>query len=771
MSRESTSLTIKPLGPLATAITQLYRPPQTEIRGVETTGWFGPLQPVKPIAPPGTEPRGFQYPPGQNLIFTPRSNEALTFADLRTAANYDMVRVIIENVKDQVCRMPINVRLRRLPGETAKEYAARQPDKKIVQDLTDLIDHPNSDDDRGSFMRKLMEDMLVIDAPAVLFRTTKSNKLIELRAIDGATLTRYIDEQGYTPQAPSPAYAQLWYGIPMVELSTDQLLYAARNIPTYRLYGISPVEQAITWIRIGAERLKFQMSYYTEGTIPDAIQVVAPGVPVDKISEAQTWMVSDLAGMLGKRRQLRMIQGFSPDGKDQILFPKEALLTDQTDDFLIRCLCFAFGTSPQRLMRMMNRATAEQADTSADKEGLEPWLDWATNGVWNKIIQQKLGFADYEATFEEDRTVDPKEQAEIDASDVNTGIRTRNQVREDRGLEPSQLPEADMLTITTAAGIVPLSAEEDIKRAKAKAEAMPAPAPSPFGGGGGNPSPGGPSDDAEKKTLKSARMAALLKAGRITINPTALTPESLAARTRLHSALKVLFAKQKKIAIAEARKLVKAEESFKDVADKIYAAILKEYPTLVSEAAEALASSGTSGVATGANQLATHDTAMIAEANQVARKYAEDRAAELVGMRRLEDGSLVENPNAEWAISTTTRDEIRTAVKNAFESETKLSDLITRIQDSGSFSDSRATMIAKTEIQSAQSQGNYEVWKATGVVTKLKWLLSADHTIECVCNDNEDVEVDFGQPFPSGDFAPPAHPRCECVVAAVGFAE
>ncbi len=746
---------------MATAITNYFKAPPATIRGVDTGSWFGPLQPVRPVAPAGTEPRGWQFMPGQNLNFTPRTNLNLTATDLREASTYDMVRVIIENVKDQICRTPINVRLKRLPGETGKDYGQRKPDLKIIADLTALIENPNPSENRSEFMRRVLDDMLVIDAPSVLMRTNAGGKLQELRSVDGATITRYIDANGYTPMAPSPAYAQLWYGIPMVDLTTDQLLYCPRNVPTYRLYGMSPVEQAIHWIMVGTKRLESQLQFYTSGTIPDAIQIVPPGVPPTKIAEAQGWMVSDLAGILSKKHQLRYIQGFAPDGKDQVLFPKDAALADPFDDLVIRCLCFAFGTSPQRLMRMMNRASAEQNDTGAEKEGLDPFKDWAIGSLWNKLIQQKLAQPGYEAFFEEDIETNPVKQAEIDKIRQSVGQVSVNEVRENAGLPTSTLPEADMLMVITATGPVPLSAEEDVKRTAAKTAAMPK--TQPFGGGGGPQSP--EPKPAEKKTLKIG------KAGAITIDVTRLTPESIAARTSIHHALNKCFAKQTTKALAAVRKMVKADDSPDQVANAIYDAVAAEYSSIVDTVAADLQSSGVSGVHHGALQVQLTDTDSIAAANTVASDYAKNRSAELVGMRRAADGRLVPNPNAEWAISDTTRQEIRSMVSTAFDSETPLSTLVERIKTAGAFSDARAQMIAKTEVQNAQSGGNYQAWKVSGVVTKTKWFLSADHTIECVCEDNEDQIVDFGTPFSSGDFFPPAHPRCECTVAAVGFTE
>src|SRR5574340_20975 len=50
-----------------------------------------------------------------------------------------------------------------------------------------------------------------------------------------------------------------------------------------------------------------------------------------------------------------------------------------------------------------------------------------------------------------------------------------------------------------------------------------------------------------------------------------------------------------------------------------------------------------------------------------AKKYGEERGTEMLGMRRLEDGTLVENPNAEWVISKTTREETKKLLQRAMD--------------------------------------------------------------------------------------------------------
>ena len=68
---------------------------------------------------------------------------------------------------------------------------------------------------------------------------------------------------------------------------------------------------------------------------------------------------------------------------------------------------------------------------------------------------------------------------------------------------------------------------------------------------------------------------------------------------------------------------------------------------------------------------------MISAANTAAEAYSRERVAELLGMKYTDDGLLVTNPDARWAISDTTRDRLRTIVADAFKQEIDSADIST----------------------------------------------------------------------------------------------
>ena len=66
------------------------------ISGVTPATWFGPMQPLAPMAPPEVAGRQFDYPVGYNLTVTPRAEERIGFDQLRALADgYDLLRLVI----------------------------------------------------------------------------------------------------------------------------------------------------------------------------------------------------------------------------------------------------------------------------------------------------------------------------------------------------------------------------------------------------------------------------------------------------------------------------------------------------------------------------------------------------------------------------------------------------------------------------------------------------------------------------------------------------
>lgn len=148
-----------------------------------------------------------------------------------------------------------------------------------------------------------------------------------------------------------------------------------------------------------------------------------------------------------------------------------------------------------------------------------------------------------------------------------------------------------------------------------------------------------------------------------------------------------------------------------------------------------------------------------------ATNYAASRGAEMVGRRYNDEGDLVDNPNADWAITSTVRDILRYEIRDAVATHRDVDKLADHIADTGAFSDYRAEMIARTETSMAMNQGVLEAGRqaeASGAKIQKVWTLGDDPCPLCEDAAAEgaiDLDEDFGGD--AGD-APPLHPNCEC---------
>jgi hypothetical protein len=423
----------------------------SNITGME---FFGPAQPMYPVAPEGTQTRQFDYPYSWNLLYRPRSEQpGPSFEQLRMVAQaYDLVRSCVETRKDQIAKFPYDFRAIKKPGESKREQAKRTAGSTDIPKLKELFECPDGQNDFQGWIRMLMEDVLVIDAMAIevikeystdvpetqekfkfgkekTLRRQQTGKVVRLFPTDGATIKPLMTATGRRPLPPDPGYQQNVKGMPALNLSMDDLVYRPRNPRTNSGYGYSPVEQALMAINIGLRREVSQLSYYTSGNVPEALIAAPETWGVEEIRKMQAYFDS-LEGDLQARRRVRWI----PDTKS-ITMTKEAMLKDEFDEWLARIICFIFSLPPTPFVKQMNRAVATQVQQTALQEGLIPTLAWLA-GVFNWIIHRHLGIKDVEFAWKDEEEPDKLKQAQIDKIYASYGKESVDDQRERDGQDP-----------------------------------------------------------------------------------------------------------------------------------------------------------------------------------------------------------------------------------------------------------------------------------------------------------------------------------------------
>ncbi len=427
----------------------------TRTPGAAGADWFGPLQPIAPAAPPDVAGRQWDYMPGFNLALQPRQGAAVSFATLRELADgWDLLRLVIETRKDQVSRMAWSL----------KPASGRDVDGRCAA-ATAFLRRPDGIHGWADWLRLLLEELFVIDAPALYCRRDRAGRLTALMPLDGATIKPVIDAWGRTPQPyvegeqtiwPT-AYQQVLKGFPAVDYSTRDLIYRPRNRRVNRAYGFSPVEQVLTTVNIALRRQLFLLEYFTEGNIPDSLIGVPDGWTPDQIASYQKYWDAYFSGEAGRRRRAKFVPSAAAHSFVQT---KEPELKNAFDDWLARIVCFAFSVSPQSLVSQINRATAEVQKQTSEEEGFAPVLAWV-KALVDEVLAREFadpatGLADIEFAWTPTDTVDPVAQEQMLASYTSRGILTLNEARAALGRDPLADPAADTPMALTTTGYVAL---------------------------------------------------------------------------------------------------------------------------------------------------------------------------------------------------------------------------------------------------------------------------------------------------------------------------
>ena len=313
---------------------------------------------------------------------------------------------------------------------------------------------------------------LVYDGIVIAPEYNLKGELMSLSTIDTSTIKILLDNQGFIPRPPAPAYQQILYGFPRGEFqaenvaqdgsvpdayTSDQLAYYIRRPRPNNIYGYSQVEECINIASIYMERQAWLASEYTNGVTPKM------AVTVDA---AETWSPEQLAyyeriyndqfsGQTNRRQQFML---FRPGMHPQQLKGIDEAYKSTYDEYLVKQIGAKFGV-PANMLGISARSSIGGGH---DKGQSDQYEQYATDALKNFLIdcindmaRRFLGVGP-ELTMTASgggNDQDDLTRAQADQIDVSTGIRTRNEIRAERGIPLMSEPEADRLGVSTAQGV------------------------------------------------------------------------------------------------------------------------------------------------------------------------------------------------------------------------------------------------------------------------------------------------------------------------------
>jgi hypothetical protein len=423
--------------------------------------WLTGNVPLTPKQPPGEPPRKFQFTPGYNIAIQPRSTEQVSFAQLRSLGEYTIIRIIIEHIKNSLKAHEWDI----VPQETDSgvDYSA---DIAVCKEFWEKPDKRHS---WHEWLGMVLEEILVLDALAIYKHRSRNGKLWALEVIDGSTIKALCDTRGFEPISstvrPIPAYQQFLYGVPYANMTREELIYRPMTRRANKFYGYPPTEQTAVTINQGMRRELMQLAQFTDGNIPTGVGSVPKDWTPEEIRQWQEYWDSLLAGDIQNRSRIK----FVPEGFNLTKFKEDELYNTKNsfDEWMARVFCFACGISPIPFISMTNRSVAEELGDSEAEGGVAVLKQFIEKMV-NEIIDHELAMPWLNFNWITDRGRLQMKRVERNVEYIKVGVLTLDEVREEEGMKPLDIPPG----IMTGGGYQVFPTRESLAREEAQRQQM-----------------------------------------------------------------------------------------------------------------------------------------------------------------------------------------------------------------------------------------------------------------------------------------------------------
>lgn len=403
------------------------------------------------IIMPVEEPLIFEFRPGVNLISQPRAGFGLMpFGTLKQLAELCMeIRLPIELLKREI---------------RALEWSI-VPKKDVVTDVSDQVEAgrellrlPDGVTPFDGWVNMLVEETLVTDAATIYPQRNRGGQVLGFEAIDGATIRPLLDNRGRVPFEPMPAYIQTIRGLPVGQWTRGELWYMPYNTNVRHPYGLPPVELVVMTVNTALRRAMFQMNYYTEGNVPEALVGLPSDWNVEQIEAFQEYWDTLLAGDLEKLRRLKfMPTAGSRSGSGGLAVHEFKRPENETkrDEWLLRVGCWAVGVSPAEFGLVPGGGLGGKGFSEGQSDvqyrmGLGPMAQHI-KGVCDRALAE-AGIDAAEFNWVSLRPAeDALKQAQIDEIYVRSGIRTPQGIAQERGFDDGvgQVAQPGDVTVVT----------------------------------------------------------------------------------------------------------------------------------------------------------------------------------------------------------------------------------------------------------------------------------------------------------------------------------
>jgi hypothetical protein len=390
------------------------------------------------------DPFRFDLPWGGNISYTPRTGYGTPFSILRQlAAASPVLALCIQCRKDQMASLDWDF--------APKDKKATGDVDAKLQRARDFFAKPDGRRPHKNWIQLLVDEALTLDAVAIYRHPTKKGaaKLAASRAskkpyvlapdeicayeiIDGATIKVLLDASGDVPLPPDIGYRQIIKGSPVVggDLTANELMYRPKTERTWTPYGLSPIESALLIATADLNRAMFNLAYYTEGNIPEALAGVPDTWSPKQIKQWQEYWDLVLKGDPKNRSRMRFVVQAMAKSVHEFKKPD---FTTAYDLWLLKLQCACFGVTPSEIgfTDDVNKATSKTQGDVNQRRGVKPMANYV-KAIHDEILID-LGLADIEVTWQGGEGEDALSQARIIDLNLRNGRVSLDEIRAQDG--------------------------------------------------------------------------------------------------------------------------------------------------------------------------------------------------------------------------------------------------------------------------------------------------------------------------------------------------
>lgn len=362
-------------------------------------------------------------------------SRGLNYETLRNfSLYYPVLRACINYRKRQITQLDWAI----TPREVIVDKKKKEKYKKDAKDVSQIFKNITGDKTVSfrTFLNKILEDLLVLDAMAVYKRRNRRGGIYGFMPVDASTINIALYEDGTLPQPPDYAYIQKINGQEVAQLTVDDLIYRMMNPRTNSPYGLSPVETLIIIITTALKLSSYNLAYLTEGNVPEGFVELPKDIAsdADQLTQWQNAWDAMFSGDPGYQRKIK----FLPEGMKWNPIRKAGDMEfERFEKWLLLNTCSILEVAPQAIGFQFERGKgATEAEWEIGKErGLYPTAN-ILKEIFDEIIQNDLGMDHLEFAWMNINPTNAQEEAKVFETLVRSGAVSVDEWRIAEGYDP-----------------------------------------------------------------------------------------------------------------------------------------------------------------------------------------------------------------------------------------------------------------------------------------------------------------------------------------------